>query len=616
MPACAGWKTPALLNDEVFYLYDRSDCLLREDELEMFLEYASLLKNQAHNGSTVQQPIVDDVAHNVPANELSLYSGAVFVSSGTHQANSFTEGSDTPSSTPAQTCTESGSPVANSDDLASETSPYFVERAAHQDPHVVGHLFPPSQLNLCQPTNPGGSPSAPLQHGHMSVQMRLPFATHGAPGVTSVSGTWLGNTPGMAHRHYGAGASSSGHDRLAVGQLWSQFHGMAPFCQDGESMANAGSTGPYHYSPSYSPQWSEPCMTLQSPTDSTHHNFQHGSASIGTQFDSKMDIDEPGTRDVTGLHNPGVVDTPSPYSNVEAPRLRSNSFLPDAGYEYCVPPQSAPFQATTYRSDNIMAPSCDHATSQVARPTARLGAPAGVMRRRTRRDAAEPNAVTARTARGGRTRELSPATRERANQMRIHGACWPCKILKESCDYEEGAPCCSRCQRRGYQLTMQLFGTCDRTKLPEFIKDFLPESVSYMHQIHTVTKEIQQNVNKDFDRFFDQDINVSLSIGFGPPLNWKLREFKASDQAFLKQSQYVHNSESGESMLNEKWSPPLRVERFDSIDIGNFERYLDQLLEPDVLKRLGVNFYKAESKMDREPEKFQATLLQLIYASF
>jgi hypothetical protein len=80
---------------------------------------------------------------------------------------------------------------------------------------------------------------------------------------------------------------------------------------------------------------------------------------------------------------------------------------------------------------------------------------------------------------------------------------------------------------------------------------------------------------------------------------------------FLKQSQYVHNVH-GKSILIEKWSPPLGIVEFDLIAIAKFERYLDQLSEPEVLERLGVNFYKAESAVDRNNGKFQATLLQFM----
>jgi hypothetical protein len=139
------------------------------------------------------------------------------------------------------------------------------------------------------------------------------------------------------------------------------------------------------------------------------------------------------------------------------------------------------------------------------------------------------------------------------------------------------------------------------------------ESVGFMHQIQFVTREIEQNVRSGCKGFLDQDINVSLSIGFGPLLTWKLREFVPEESgAFLKQSQYIHDPRSGKSLLIEKWSPPLGIKEFDKIAIANFERYLDQLMQPNVLKRLGAKFYRAESEMDRKPEKFQATLLQLM----
>jgi hypothetical protein len=133
-----------------------------------------------------------------------------------------------------------------------------------------------------------------------------------------------------------------------------------------------------------------------------------------------------------------------------------------------------------------------------------------------------------------------------------------------------------------------------------------------MHQIQIVVGEIKLNIENGCKGFLNQDIDVSLSIGFGPPLSWKLREFVPNSSAFLMQSQYVQDPVSGKSLLVEKWSPPLGLKQFDKIDDANFERYLDRLMKPNVLKQLGAKFYKAESEMDRRPEKFQATLLQLM----
>lgn len=232
------------------------------------------------------------------------------------------------------------------------------------------------------------------------------------------------------------------------------------------------------------------------------------------------------------------------------------------------------------------------------------------MNRRTRvRVPSEPNPNTSRPSqfrvnKGGRKKgtNLPQAVKVKANQMRDCAACWWCRLQRISCDRPEGAPC-SKCIIRAPLGTSNFFG-CDRTKLPDLVHDFLPHSATEMHQIETVKATIM----RDVDGFLDRGIDVSLSCGYGPPLIWKLYEFRPQNAALLEQWQYVQDKRTGCTTRVPKWSPPLGVRQFDELNDAKFESHLTRLLHPNELMHFGRSFYKEERRRDKA--MFQAKLLQ------
>lgn len=102
---------------------------------------------------------------------------------------------------------------------------------------------------------------------------------------------------------------------------------------------------------------------------------------------------------------------------------------------------------------------------------------------------------SSQTKRGGRTRNshLTAHTRQKSHAMRKVGACWRCAMQRDpvsSMSYswsfeltllqcDDGNPC-SRCLMRS-QRGQTYFFDCDRSKLPDFVHDFLPrESYPYL----------------------------------------------------------------------------------------------------------------------------------------
>jgi hypothetical protein len=415
MSTWAMCETRAPVNNEGICLNDAFYGLNQEPDWEMFVGDAKPLTTQAPMGIVGRTPHFDDFTQNVPLDELSSH--RLYASPDFEQTYSSTDGSDTPFLTPSQTCTESGSPIAVAEEPIIEPSTYSIE---------------PSQSYLAHSASAGGSPSASLQDGFMSGQMHSPFAMQEASAVTATPEVWLGVTPHIAQRHDGLAESSSDHGGVPFRQLQTQFQDMTPLGQVYEPMATPGPAFSYQYSTSYVSQWSESGQTLISPTDFVNRSFQHGSASIGTQFDSQMDVDRTEIQEVTGAHGSVFVGTQSPYRRFEVPRLVSYSSLSHLDHGHCVSPQSAPLQVDAHRSDNVIDSFCDRAVSHVAQPANRPAAPTGVIRHRSRLRVAEPTMTTITSMRGGRTSGLSPVTREGARLMRAIGACWPCKILKET----------------------------------------------------------------------------------------------------------------------------------------------------------------------------------------
>lgn len=132
-------------------------------------------------------------------------------------------------------------------------------------------------------------------------------------------------------------------------------------------------------------------------------------------------------------------------------------------------------------------------------------------------------------------------------------------------------------------------------------------SMTLMHQKQSIEDTVSHEV-----QYWDVDngIDVYLSSGYGPPLRWKMFEFKPQTPELLSQLQYFQDVATGQSMSRTKYSPPFGLLKIDTSDDAHFETYLDQLLEPQNLYDFGWSCYEEESQVD--PQEFQATLLDMM----
>ena len=172
------------------------------------------------------------------------------------------------------------------------------------------------------------------------------------------------------------------------------------------------------------------------------------------------------------------------------------------------------------------------------------------------------------------------------------------------------------------------FFDCDRSKLPDFVQDFLPRESTYvapatrrqkmttdcveasmtlMHQKQTIEDCVNDQV-LEWDH--SNPIDVYLTCGYGPALRWKLYEFRPRTDELLNQLQYLQDPATGVSHRCQKYSPPFGLTKLDQSDDRHFETYLDQLMSSDYLWDLGWTCFEEETQVD--PQAFQANLLDLM----
>ena len=176
------------------------------------------------------------------------------------------------------------------------------------------------------------------------------------------------------------------------------------------------------------------------------------------------------------------------------------------------------------------------------------------------------------------------------------------------------------------QKGQTFFFDCDRSKLPDFVHDFLPReslivlsvlhdaadcvvqaSMTLMHQKQTIEDCVNDQV-LEWDH--QNPIDVYLTSGYGPALRWKLYEFRPRTDELLGQFQYLQDPTTGISQRFQKYSPPFGLLKLDSSDDAHFEEYLDTLMNPDYLWELGWTCFEEESQVDSDC--FQANLLVLM----
>ncbi|KAK3067380.1 hypothetical protein LTR53_015790 [Teratosphaeriaceae sp. CCFEE 6253] len=215
--------------------------------------------------------------------------------------------------------------------------------------------------------------------------------------------------------------------------------------------------------------------------------------------------------------------------------------------------------------------------------------------------AAGPSRVQ-RARRGGREKDshLEDDKRKKSHSMRKAVACWRCALQRDPCP-DEGTPC-HRCASRSQKGQQYYFG-CDRSKLPDFVHDFLPPSMTGMHQKQSIEDYISNKVVK-WDK--DNSIDIWLTCGYGPALPWKLYEFEPRDEEPCWQLQYLQDPDTRQQVSSRKYSPPFGLLKLDLSDDAHFDWYMDQLLHAKHLWEFGWTCFEEETQVD----DFQARLLQ------
>lgn len=129
--------------------------------------------------------------------------------------------------------------------------------------------------------------------------------------------------------------------------------------------------------------------------------------------------------------------------------------------------------------------------------------------------------------------------------------------------------------------------------------------MTIMHEKQTIEDSVASSVLA-WDR--DNGIDIYLSSGYGPPLLWKVYEFRPKSTEYLSQLQYRQDNNSDRMVRTTNYSPPYGLLKIDTSHDTLFDRYLDRLLEPQFLGDFGWTFYEAESVAD----DFQAGVLALM----
>lgn len=166
---------------------------------------------------------------------------------------------------------------------------------------------------------------------------------------------------------------------------------------------------------------------------------------------------------------------------------------------------------------------------------------------------------------------------------------------------------------------------CNRSKLPDFVLDFLPRTycsldvcyqklisslpaaMTLMHTRQTIEDTVKEQVGGWDER---RSVDIYFTHGYGVPLRWKCNEFNPKSPELLGQLQYYQNAVTGISQGYQKYSPPFGLMRIDASDEAHFQSYLDRLMEDDCLPDLGWTCFEEDTQAD--PGMFQARLLTLM----
>ncbi|KAK0266521.1 hypothetical protein LTS09_000474 [Friedmanniomyces endolithicus] len=136
------------------------------------------------------------------------------------------------------------------------------------------------------------------------------------------------------------------------------------------------------------------------------------------------------------------------------------------------------------------------------------------------------------------------------------------------------------------------------------VYDFLPLSMTGMHQKQSIEDYVADKVAR-WDK--DDSIDIWLTSGYGPALQWKLYEFVPKDEEPCWQLQYLQDPITRQQVSYKKYSPPFGLLRLDLSDDTHFDRYMEQLLSPKHLWEFGWTCFEEETQV---VDDFQARLLQ------
>lgn len=129
-------------------------------------------------------------------------------------------------------------------------------------------------------------------------------------------------------------------------------------------------------------------------------------------------------------------------------------------------------------------------------------------------------------------------------------------------------------------------------------------SMTLMHQKQTIEDTVKDQVVQ-WDEL--HPIDVYLTSGYGPPLRWKLHEFRPRTNDLLGQFQYMQDPNTGRLLRYHKYSPPIGLIKLNASDDSHFDDYLNILLDDQYIWELGWTCFEEESQVDAS--QFQASLL-------
>ncbi|KAK3677713.1 hypothetical protein LTR78_002563 [Recurvomyces mirabilis] len=176
--------------------------------------------------------------------------------------------------------------------------------------------------------------------------------------------------------------------------------------------------------------------------------------------------------------------------------------------------------------------------------------------------------------------------------------------LTERCP--DGNSPCARCVTAFSDGKLVHF-PCTRAKLPMFVLDFLPPSMTGMHQKQSIEDYMNAKVSHWHK---DTATDIYLTCGHGPALRWKLYEFTPIDDEPCWQWQYLQVN--GRSEARQKYSPPFAMIKFDMSDEAHIDEFMDEMLQPRYLADFGWTCFEEETPIN----DFQAQVLQAMCALY